>query len=137
MCEAPYPSHVVRLESSVFGPSAQVICVPVARIARLLEGRGERALRRLLSPGERQDCASLGKTAQRCASRVAAKLAVRAGLPAVRRLRWCEIEVRRLESGAPVLRAYDPETRAWEPLAVELSMSHTEKWAAAFVIGAA
>lgn len=119
----------------VFPEQQRTVCVPVSRVHNLLEKRGERALRQLFSRAERSDCETLGHRSQRYASRVAAKLALRALLPAARSLPWAHIEVWRRHDGVPELRWFDSREQEWKLMRVKLSLSHTERWGAAAVVG--
>ena len=77
--------------------------VPIARMAAMLARHGARAVDRLFSPAERADCEGRAEPAQHYAARFAAKEAVLKALGAPPGLRWVEMEVRKSDSGRPVL----------------------------------
>jgi len=79
---------------------------PVDRIARLLEAHGERFTRRVFTPSEIAFCAAAPRRpAERYAARFAAKeAALKAlGTGLSHGIRWTDIAVERLPSGAPEL----------------------------------
>jgi holo-[acyl-carrier protein] synthase len=114
--------------------------VDVARMRRLLDRKGERALARLFTDGERAYAAMHPEPARQLAARAAAKEAAfkaLAGNDLARAIGWRELEVVSRSHQAPILllhgRAYD---RASElgAVKVHLSLSHTDTTAAAFVV---
>ena len=114
--------------------------VAVARIERMLESVGERAMARLLTPEEREYCFGMAFPARHVAARVAAKEAVYKalqGTEGARAIGWREIEVVRDPTGRPSVRLH---TRAASRLAelggreVLLSITHTDDLAAAFAV---
>jgi holo-[acyl-carrier protein] synthase len=114
--------------------------VDVARMRRLLERKGERALVRLFTEGERAYAAMHPEPARQLAARAAAKEAAfkaLAGNDLARAIGWRELEVVSRTHQAPILllhgRAYD---RASElgVVRVHLSLTHTDTTAAAFVV---
>jgi holo-[acyl-carrier protein] synthase len=114
--------------------------VDVARMQRLLDRKGERALQRLFTEAERAYAASHPDPARQLAARAAAKEAAfkaLAGNDLARAIGWRELEVVSRHHQAPVLllhgRAYD---RASElgVVRVHLSLTHTDTSAAAFVV---
>jgi holo-[acyl-carrier protein] synthase len=114
--------------------------VDVARMRRLLDRKGERALVRLFTEGERAYAAMHPEPARQLAARAAAKEAAfkaLAGNDLARAIGWRELEVVSRTHQAPILllhgRAYD---RASElgVVRVHLSLTHTDTTAAAFVV---
>jgi holo-[acyl-carrier protein] synthase len=113
--------------------------VDIARIADLVDRRGERGLRRLYSPAEIAYCRGRGRPEESYASRFAAKEAFfkalgtgwgTAGL-------WTEIEVAPMQSGAPTLRLSGRAAASAAARGVRhihLSLSHTGAVAAAVCI---
>jgi holo-[acyl-carrier protein] synthase len=114
--------------------------VDVERMRRLLERKGERALLRLFTDGERAYAATHPEPARQLAARTAAKEAAfkaLAGNDLARAIGWRELEVVSRTHQSPILllhgRAYD---RASELGVVRshLSLTHTDTTAAAVVI---
>jgi holo-[acyl-carrier protein] synthase len=114
--------------------------VDVERMRRLLERKGERALLRLFTDGERAYAATHPEPARQLAARAAAKEAAfkaLAGNDLARAIGWRELEVVSRTHQSPILllhgRAYD---RASELGVVRshLSLTHTDTSAAAVVI---
>ena len=114
--------------------------VDVARMRRLLERKGERALQRIFTEGERAYAATHPEPARQLAARAAAKEAAfkaLAGNDLARAIGWRELEVVSRVHQAPILllhgRAYD---RASELgiVRVHLSLTHTDTTAAAYVV---
>lgn len=114
--------------------------VEVERMRCLLERKGDRALLRLFTEGERSYAASHPEPARQLAARAAAKEAAfkaLAGNDLARGIGWREFEVVSRTAQAPILllhgRAYD---RASElgVVRVHLSLTHTDTTAAAYVI---
>jgi holo-[acyl-carrier protein] synthase len=114
--------------------------VEVERMQRLLDRKGERALERLFTDGERAYAALHPQPARQLAARVAAKEAAfkaLAGNDLARAIGWRELEVVSRHHQAPILllhgRAYD---RAAElgAVRVHLSITHTESTAGAVVV---
>ena len=118
--------------------------VEVQRIERATARWGERFLRRVFTPAELAYCA--GK-APSLAARWAAKEAVSKALGtgwaahaphAAGWIDWTEIEVVRHPSGEPALALHGKAARRAEALGVagwRLSLSHTDDYAAAMVLG--
>jgi holo-[acyl-carrier protein] synthase len=114
--------------------------VDVARMRALLDRKGDRALTRLFTEGERAYAAMHPEPARQLAARVAAKEAAfkaLAGNDLARGIGWRELEIVSRTHQAPILllhgRAYD---RASElgVVQVHLSLTHTDTTAAAFVV---
>jgi holo-[acyl-carrier protein] synthase len=114
--------------------------VEVARMRRLLESKGERALMRLFTAGERDYAASHPEPARQLAARAAAKEAAfkaLAGNDLARGIGWRELEVLSRHHQAPVLLLHGRAAERASELGVvrvHLTLSHTETTAAAFVI---
>ena len=109
--------------------------VEIARISRAVEQHGERFLHRIYTAAELADCSGRPTSlAARFAAKEAVSKALGTGIGAVA---WTEIEVRRGESGEPLLAlhgaAHDLAARLnlkeWS-----LSLSHTGPYAIAFVV---
>jgi holo-[acyl-carrier protein] synthase len=114
--------------------------VDIQRVERLLEGKGDRALKRLLTEDERSYCLGQPAPARHVAARLAAKEAaykafqVAAG---ARGIGWREMEVVRDTEGRPALRFHGRALDTAKTLRVAsalLSISHTDQNAAAVVI---
>ncbi len=114
--------------------------VDVLRVRRLLERKGDRALRRLFTAGERAYADTHPEPARQLAARVAAKEAAfkaLAGNELARSIGWRELEVVARPNRSPLLvlhgRALD---RAAElgVVRLHLSITHTDLTAAAFVV---
>ena len=114
--------------------------VDVERMRRLLNRKGERALRRLFTDGERAYADTHPEPARQLAARVAAKEAgfkALAGNALARAIGWRELEVMARPNRSPLLllhgRALD---RAAElgVVRIHLSITHTDLTAAAFVV---
>ncbi len=88
--------------------------VEVARVRRMLERRGERALRRLLTESELAYVLSRPDPAPHVAARLAAKEAVYKAfqnLPGSAGIGWRDIEVSRDGSGRPAVRFHGRAAR--------------------------
>lgn len=114
--------------------------VEVERMRLLLERKGERALKRLFTEGEREYAEQHPEPARQLAARAAAKEAAYKALSGndlARAIGWRELEVVSQKGQAPqlLLRGRAIE-RAHElgVTRVHLSITHTERTAAAFVI---
>ena len=114
--------------------------VAIARVDRLLARKGERALVRLLTPGERAYCERQPAPARHIAARLAAKEAAYKAFRAAglgKGIGWTELEVSRDGDGLPTLRLHGSAqvaARALGVTAAMLSISHTEDHAACVVI---
>ena len=114
--------------------------VEVERIRRMIEGKGDRAIARLLTDSEREYCLSQAVPARHVAARVAAKEAVfkaLQGTPDARRIGWQEIEVVRDWDGRPGARLTGrAEDRASQlgVTGVLLSLTHSDLHAAAIAV---
>ena len=114
--------------------------VDVARVARLLEQHGGRALERLLTNAERDYCLSMSVPARHIAARVAAKEAAfkafhSAGARGM--IGWLEIEVERYPHGEPTLAFHGRALAFADQLHVGralVSLSHSDAQGAAVVL---
>ena len=113
--------------------------IEVERIQSSHEKFGERFLKRILRPAEIEYCLSHKRPAPFLAARFAAKEAVSKafGTGIGAQLGWQDIEVARKQSGEPFVILHDGGLRLLEQRAgriVHLSLSHTERYAAAVAI---
>lgn len=114
--------------------------VAVARVQRMLDRLGERALSRLLTDDERAYCVGMAVPARHVAVRIAAKEAVYKALQGsdeARAIGWREIEVVRVEHGRPVVGLHGRALARLETMGgreVLLSLTHTDELAAAIAI---
>lgn len=110
--------------------------IEVARIHAAVERLGERFLDRILTPGEKEYCATFANPAPHWAARFAAKEAVSKafGTGVGAHLAWKEVEVARRASGQPYVILHSGGQRLFEGLGgkqIHLSLSHTQQYAAA------
>ena len=113
--------------------------IEVSRIRSSHERFGERFLQRILRPDEIAYCLSHKFPAPHVAARFAAKEAVSKafGTGIGRQLGWQDMEVTRKESGEPILVLYEGGRMLLEQRQakrVQISLSHTETYAAAVAI---
>lgn len=114
--------------------------VEVARVRRMIERWGERALRRMLTPSELAYVLSRPDPAPHVAARLAAKEAVYKAfqcLPGTGGIGWRDIEVSRDKSGRPAVRFRGNAARifgATPGLTVQLSLTHSRTAAGAVAI---
>jgi holo-[acyl-carrier protein] synthase len=114
--------------------------VEVGRMRRLLERKGDRALARLFTDGERSYAATHREPARQLAARAAAKEAAfkaLSGNDLARAIGWRELEVVSATGRSPVLLLHGrAQERATElgVTRVLLSLTHTEAMACAFVV---
>jgi holo-[acyl-carrier protein] synthase len=114
--------------------------VEVERMRRLLTRKGDRALLRLFTQGEREYAATHPEPARQLAARAAAKEAAfkaLAGNDLARGIGWRDLEVVSRKGQAPVLLLHGRATERAAELVVtriHLSLTHTELSAAAYVI---
>jgi holo-[acyl-carrier protein] synthase len=114
--------------------------VPVDRLEALLGRHGDRALRRLFTPGELSSAATLAHRLLHLAGRLAAKEAAYKALSARGAdtgISWQHLEIVRLEDGRPRLILHGPAQARFVALGasgVHLSLSHDGGIAAAIVV---
>jgi holo-[acyl-carrier protein] synthase len=114
--------------------------VPVERVEGLLERHGDRALRRLFTPGELERAGDLAHRALHLAGRLAAKEAAYKALSADGAdlgIGWQSIEVDRLADGRPKLVLHGPALARFNALGAtrcHVSLSHDGGIAAAVVV---
>ena len=114
--------------------------VDIARVERLLAGKGEHAVRRLFTADEARYCESRPHPVLHFAARLAAKEAVfkaLAGDPGARGIGWREIEVVPHGDGRPSITLHGLARVRAEALGVTeawVTLSHTATTAAAFVV---
>ena len=114
--------------------------VDIARIARLIEDKGERAMTRLFSDGEAAYATKRAEPARHLAARFAAKEATYkalAGTEHARGIGWRDIEVTVEWDGRPTLLLHGrAKSRAVElgVTRMHLSLTHADHTAAAMVV---
>lgn len=114
--------------------------VPQERVEGLLERHGERALKRLFTPGELLRSGDLAHRALHLAGRLAAKEAAYKALSADGAdlgIDWQSIEVDRLDDGRPRLVLHGPALARFNALGAtrcHVSLSHDGGIAAAVVV---
>lgn len=114
--------------------------VEIERMRRLLDRKGERALERMFTAGERAYAHTHPEPERQLAARAAAKEAAYkalAGNDLARSIGWREMEVVSTRGHAPVLLLHGrAQSRATElgVIRVHLSITHTEHMAAAYVV---
>ena len=114
--------------------------VDIDRVQRLLDAKGQRALRRLFTTDEVDYALARALPAQHLAARLAAKEAAfkaLAGNALARSIGWREIEVVRLDGGKPELRLHGAAAalaaaQGW--IAFDLSISDTHRHTIAMVV---
>ena len=110
--------------------------IEIHRVRNVAERYGERFLRRVYTKGE--IAYSRGRAPQ-LASRFAAKEAVMKALgTGIRGVSWQEVEVVRERGQAPAVRLHGGALDRAERMGIEhlaLSLSHSEDYAVAFVVG--
>lgn len=114
--------------------------VEIARVRRLLESRGDRALARLFTEGERAYADYRVDPSRHLAARIAVKEAAfkaLAGTDLARGIGWRELEVFTRHDGGPLLRLHGRAERRAVELAVArtlVTISHTDTMAVAVVV---
>jgi holo-[acyl-carrier protein] synthase len=114
--------------------------VEIARVRRLVESRGDRALARLFTDGERNYSDYRIDPARHLAARIAAKEAAfkaLAGNDLARGIGWRELEVFTRSDGGPLLRLHGRAERRADELGVSrilVTISHTDTMAVAVVV---
>jgi holo-[acyl-carrier protein] synthase len=114
--------------------------VDLERIRSLLADKGERALARFFSEGERSYLASRPDATGHAAARIAAKEAVYKALqsiPGARAIGWREIEVSRDEDGRPAILLHGLAARLSQErggLHIQISLTHSATAAGAIAL---
>jgi holo-[acyl-carrier protein] synthase len=114
--------------------------VDLERIARLLASKGEQAMQRFFTDGERAYLRTRPEPTGHAAARIAAKEAVYKALqslPGARGVGWREIEVVRDPDGRPAIRFHGLAARLAQErggLAVQVSLTHSAVSAGAVAI---
>lgn len=114
--------------------------VEVERVRRLLQSKGERALRRLLTDAERDYCMAQAVPERHVAARLAAKEAAYKALAHggdAGYIGWHEVEVSREVTGGPTLMLHGRAEAAARRLRVssfKVSVTHSAEHAAAVVV---
>jgi holo-[acyl-carrier protein] synthase len=113
--------------------------VGVARVARLIDERGQKFLERWFTPAEIAYCSAKARPSLHFAARLAAKEAVVKALrlPWDGPVPWRDIEITHDEGGAPqvrlsgrLLRTAERDDVRW----IEVSLSHCEEYATATAV---
>jgi holo-[acyl-carrier protein] synthase len=114
--------------------------VEIERVRRLMGSRGDRAMARLFTDGERAYAGYRVDPARHFAARIAAKEAAfkaLAGNDLARGIGWRELEVFARPDGGPLLRLHGRAERRAAELGVTrvlVTISHTDTTAAAVVV---
>lgn len=114
--------------------------VEIARVEKLLDGKGDRAIARLFNEGEVAYAKARARPAMHLAARLAAKEAAfkaLAGSESARLIGWKDIEVLSRPGHAPELLLYGRALKRAEVLGVRrhwLTLSHTDGTAGAVVV---
>ena len=129
----------------VVDPAVSVIgvgidLVDLASVTRLLEGKGERALRRLFTETERDYLTRGPNPTGHAAARIAAKEAVykaMQSIPGARAIGWREIEVSRDSEGRPTILLHGLAARLAEEqggVHIQVSLTHSSLSAGAVAV---
>ena len=121
------------------GVRCGVDLVKVPRIKQAIHKHGEVFLKRIFSPGEIAYCESqLKRKFEHYAGRFAAKEAFyKAVSPKSARIRFKDLEVKRLGNGAPEFYIHDEEKKRLglsDDLTISVSISHDTDYAVAMVV---
>jgi holo-[acyl-carrier protein] synthase len=114
--------------------------VDLERVRTLLAHKGEQAMTRFFSPGEREYLATRPDPTGHAAARIAAKEAVykaMQALPDARGIGWREIEVSRDEDGRPAIRLHGLAARLSAErggLRIQISLTHSATAAGAIAV---
>ncbi len=114
--------------------------VEIARAERMLVRKGDQAMERILTPGERAYVRSKAQPARHFAARFAAKEAAYKALqslPGARAIGWQDIEVVSTESGRPLVTLHGVArevTTSAGGATIHLSLTHTDLTAGAVVV---
>ena len=107
----------------------------IARLKEAVDRHGERFLKRIYTPAEREVCqGNLASLAARFAAKEAVGKALGTGLGKVA---WTDIEVLRDPAGAPLLKLYGEAAARAESLGLKqwaISLSHTRDHAIAMIV---
>jgi holo-[acyl-carrier protein] synthase len=128
----------VELAVSVLGVGVDL--VDLARVARLLESKGEQAMTRFFTDEERTYLATRPDPTGHAAARIAAKEAVYKALqalPGARGVGWREIEVTRDSDGRPAIRLHGSAERLSQEcggLRIQVSLTHSGTSAGAVAV---
>ena len=109
--------------------------IEISRVRTVLERYGQRFLDRVFTPGEASYCRG---RAPNLAARFAAKEATMKALgTGIRGVDWKDVEVVRLDSGAPSILLHGRGKKRAQRLGVweiSVSLSHSREYAVAFVV---
>ena len=114
--------------------------VEISRVRTMIASQGDRALLRLFTENEREECSDMANPARHFAVRVAAKEAAfkaLSGTQEARAIGWREMEVELDEIGRPSLRLHGRASARAKELGVAkswISLSHGDDLATAFVV---
>lgn len=114
--------------------------VDIARVERMMARHGDRVIARFLTGREREYVVHKHRPAMHIAARIAAKEAAYKALqalPGARAVSWQDLEVKREIEGRPSLTLYGLArelAREHGPLAIELSLSHSDATAGAVAV---
>ena len=114
--------------------------VDLARVARLLEDKGEHAFGRLFTSAEREYLASRDDPTGHAAARIAAKEAVYQAfhsLPGARAIGWREIEVTRDANGRPAILRHGLAAKLADEqggVRIQVSLTHSSLAAGAVAV---
>ena len=114
--------------------------VDLARVARLLEDKGEHAFGRLFTSAEREYLASRDDPTGHAAARIAAKEAVYKAfqsLPGARAIGWREIEVTRDANGRPAILLHGLAAKLADEqggVRIQVSLTHSSLAAGAVAV---
>jgi holo-[acyl-carrier protein] synthase len=114
--------------------------VDLERVSRLLANKGEQAMQRFFTDGERAYLGTRPEPTGHAAARIAAKEAVYKALqslPGARAVGWREIEVTRDADGRPAIRLHGLAAelqRQHGPLVVQVSLTHSATAAGAVAV---
>lgn len=128
------------VESAVSVLGVGIDLVDLARVARLLEDKGQQAMVRFFTEAEREYLDTRPDPTGNAAARIAAKEAVYKALqslPGARAVGWREIEVVRDEEGRPAVRLHGLAARlaqAQGGLRIQVSLTHSATTAGAVVV---
>ncbi len=114
----------------ILGTGVDLVEVP--RFRKSVRRWGRQLLARIFTPAELAYCRTYRDPHEHLAARFAAKEAVvkALGAPKGLGLEWKDLEVVRAESGRPGVRFKGSLSR-WKKLKVQLSLSHTRRYAVA------